>query len=140
MMEIFQKYKETILYLIFGVLTTLINIAAYAFCTRILGVNYYISNIIAWFVAVLFAYITNKFYVFESKSIEYKYVIKEMLSFMSCRVLSGVIELVLMFVMLNLLLINDFIVKVITNIVVININFILSKLIVFKNKKIEKIQ
>ncbi|MBP1856068.1 GtrA family protein [Metaclostridioides mangenotii] len=140
MMEIFQKYKETILYLIFGVLTTLINIATYAFCTRILGVNYYISNIIAWFVAVLFAYITNKFYVFESKSIEYKYVIKEMLSFMSCRVLSGVIELVLMFVMLNLLLINDFIVKVITNIVVIIINFILSKLIVFKNKKIEKIQ
>jgi putative flippase GtrA len=140
MMEIFQKYKETILYLIFGVLTTLINIATYALCTRILGVNYYISNIIAWFVAVLFAYITNKFYVFESKSIEYKYVIKEMLSFMSCRVLSGVIELVLMFVMLNLLLINDFIVKVITNIVVIIINFILSKLIVFKNKKIEKIQ
>ncbi len=139
-MEIFQKYKETILYLIFGVLTTLINIATYAFCTRILDVNYYISNIIAWFVAVLFAYITNKFYVFESKSIEYKYVIKEMLSFMSCRVLSGVIELVLMFVMLNLLLINDFIVKVITNIVVIIINFILSKLIVFKNKKIEKIQ
>ncbi|WP_278246744.1 GtrA family protein [Metaclostridioides mangenotii] len=63
-----------------------------------------------------------------------------MLSFMSCRVLLGVIELVLMFVMLNLLLINDFIVKVITNIVVIIINFILSKLIVFKNKKIEKIQ
>jgi putative flippase GtrA len=109
------------------------------FCTRILGVNYYISNIIAWFVTVLFAYITNKFYVFESKSTEYKYVIKEMLSFMSCRVLSGVIELVLMFV-LNLLLITDFIVKVITNIVVIIINFILSKLIVFKNKKIEKIQ
>ncbi|WP_242840885.1 GtrA family protein [Metaclostridioides mangenotii] len=46
-------------------LTTLIDIATYAFCTRILGVNYYISNIIAWFVAVLFAYITNKFYVFE---------------------------------------------------------------------------
>jgi putative flippase GtrA len=62
-----------------------------------------------------------------------------MLSFMSCRVLSGVIELVLMFV-LNLLLITDFIVKVITNIVVIIINFILSKLIVFKNKKIEKIR
>jgi len=139
MMEIFQKYKETILYLIFGVLTTLINIVTYAFCTRILGVNYYISNIIAWFVAVLFAYITNKLYVFESKSIEYKYVIKELLSFMSCRVLSGVIELILMFVMLNLLLINDFIVKIITNIVVVILNFIFSKLIVFKNEKIEKI-
>lgn len=139
-MEMFQKYKETVLYLVFGVLSTLINIGTYAFCTRVLGINYYISNIIAWLVAVIFAYITNKFYVFESKSIEYKYVIKEMLSFMSCRVLSGVIELVLMFVMLNLLLINDFIVKVITNIVVIIINFILSKLIVFKNKKIEKIQ
>jgi putative flippase GtrA len=138
-MEMFQKYKETILYLVFGVLSTLINIGTYAFCTRVLGINYYISNIIAWLVAVIFAYITNKFYVFESKSIEYKYVIKELLSFMSCRVLSGVIELILMFVMLNLLLINDFIVKIITNIVVVILNFIFSKLIVFKNEKIEKI-
>ncbi|WP_027703151.1 GtrA family protein [Metaclostridioides mangenotii] len=138
-MEMFQKYRETILYLVFGVLSTLINIGTYAFCTRVLGINYYISNIIAWLVAVIFAYITNKFYVFESKSIEYKYVIKELLSFMSCRVLSGVIELILMFVMLNLLLINDFIVKIITNIVVVILNFIFSKLIVFKNEKIEKI-
>jgi putative flippase GtrA len=138
-MEMFQKYKETILYLVFGVLSTLINIGTYAFCTRVLGINYYISNIIAWLVAVIFAYITNKFYVFESKSIEYKYVIKELLSFMSCRVLSGVIELILMFIMLNLLLINDFIVKIITNIVVVILNFIFSKLIVFKNEKIEKI-
>ncbi|WP_242825897.1 GtrA family protein [Metaclostridioides mangenotii] len=107
--------------------------------TSVLGINYYISNIIAWLVAVIFAYITNKFYVFESKSIEYKYVIKELLSFMSCRVLSGVIELILMFVMQNLLLINDFIVKIITNIVVVILNFIFSKLIVFKNEKIEKI-
>ncbi len=135
----FQKYKEIILYLVFGVLLTLINIGTHAFCTRVLGINYFNSNIIAWLVAVIFAYITNKFYVFESKSIEYKYVIKELLSFMSCRVLSGVIELILMFVMLNLLLINDFIVKIITNIVVVILNFIFSKLIVFKNEKIEKI-
>ena len=133
-MTLFAKYKQTILYLIFGVLSTIVNILTYAFCTRNLNIEFLISNWIAWIVAVLFAYITNKFFVFESKKINIKFLIKELSSFVSCRLLSGIIEIILMYTMISLMSLNDFIVKIITNVVVVILNFIFSKLIIFKNK------
>ena len=133
-MTLFAKYKQTILYLIFGVLSTIVNILTYAFCTRNLNIEFLISNWIAWIVAVLFAYITNKFFVFESKETNIKFLIKELSSFVSCRLLSGIIEMILMYTMISLMSLNDFIVKIITNVVVVILNFILSKLIIFKNK------
>ena len=133
-MTLFAKYKQTILYLIFGVLSTIVNILTYAFCTRNLNIEFLISNWIAWIVAVLFAYITNKFFVFESKEINIKFLIKELSSFVSCRLLSGIIEMILMYIMISLMSLNDFIVKIITNVVVVILNFIFSKLIIFKNK------
>ena len=135
MIKLIKKYKETISYLIFGILSTIVNIATYVFFSRIIKINFMISNIIAWFVAVIFAYITNKFFVFESKDINIKFILKEITSFMSLRILSGLTELILMYIMINIMLINDFIVKIITNIVVVILNFIFSKLIIFKNKK-----
>ena len=133
-MALFAKYKQTILYLIFGVLSTIVNILTYVFCTRNLNIEFLISNWIAWIVAVLFAYITNKFFVFESKKINIKFLIKELSSFVSCRLLSGIIEMILMYTMISLMSLNDFIVKIITNVVVVILNFIFSKLIIFKNK------
>ena len=133
-MTLFAKYKQTILYLIFGVLSTIVNILTYAFCTRNLNIEFLISNWIAWIVAVLFAYITNKFFVFESKKINIKFLIKELSSFVSCRLLSGIIEMILMYTMISLMSLNDFIVKIITNVVVVILNFIFSKVIIFKNK------
>ena len=133
-MTLFAKYKQTILYLIFGVLSTIVNILTYAFFTRNLNIEFLISNWIAWIVAVLFAYITNKFFVFESKKINIKFLIKELSSFVSCRLLSGIIEMILMYTMISLMSLNDFIVKIITNVVVVILNFIFSKLIIFKNK------
>ena len=133
-MALFAKYKQTILYLIFGVLSTIVNILTYTFCTRNLNIEFLISNWIAWIVAVLFAYITNKFFVFESKEINIKFLIKELSSFVSCRLLSGIIEMILMYTMISLMSLNDFIVKIITNVVVVILNFIFSKLIIFKNK------
>ena len=135
MIKLTKKYKETISYLIFGILSTIVNIATYVFFSRIIKINFMVSNIIAWFVAVIFAYITNKFFVFESKDINIKFILKEITSFMSLRILSGLTELILMYIMINIMLINDFIVKIITNIVVVILNFIFSKLIIFKNKK-----
>lgn len=135
MIKLTKKYKETISYLIFGILSTIVNIATYVFFSRIIKINFMVSNIIAWFVAVIFAYITNKFFVFESKNINIKFILKEITSFMSLRILSGLTELILMYIMINIMLINDFIVKIITNIVVVILNFIFSKLIIFKNKK-----
>lgn len=134
-MSYLKKYRETILYLFFGVLTTIVNIVTYLFFTRALGVDLLISNAIAWILAVLFAYVTNKFFVFESKNIKAKFLLKEFTSFVSCRIFSGVTEMGLMYVMINIMSINDFIVKLFTNVVVVVLNFIFSKLIIFKNKK-----
>lgn len=133
-MTLFAKYKQTILYLIFGVLSTIVNILTYIFCTRNLNIEFLISNWIAWIIAVLFAYITNKFFVFESKKTNIKFLIKELSSFVSCRLLSGIIEMILMYIIISLMSLNDFIVKIITNVVVVILNFIFSKLIIFKNK------
>ncbi|MEE0248951.1 GtrA family protein [Peptacetobacter hiranonis] len=133
-MERLRKYKEGILYLFFGVLSTIVNLGTYFIATRVFGINYLVSNVIAWFFAVIFAYVTNKFFVFEVKNVEIKFLIKEFLSFINCRIVSGVTEIVLIYLMVEILCINDFIVKIITNIVVVVLNFIFSKLIIFKKK------
>ncbi|ENY8989152.1 TPA: GtrA family protein [Clostridioides difficile] len=132
---ILKKHKETILYLFFGVFTTLVNIVSYLFFTRVILFNFMVANALAWILAVLFAYVTNKFFVFESKRIEIRFVFKEFLSFVSFRLLSGVVEMLIMYVMIDLLFVNDVIVKVFTNIIVIVLNYLFSKMIIFKNKK-----
>ncbi|HBF5908122.1 GtrA family protein [Clostridioides difficile] len=129
---IFKKHKETILYLFFGAFTTLVNIVSYLFFTRVILFNFMVANALAWILAVLFAYVTNKFFVFESKRIEIKFLFKEFLSFVSFRLLSGVVEMLIMYVMIDLLFVNDVIVKIFTNIVVIVLNYLFSKMIIFK--------
>jgi len=133
MKELFMKYKEAILYLVFGVLTTLINIVVYALSTRLLEIDVYTSNVIAWVLSVLFAYITNRKYVFNSKANELNTKIKELLSFYSCRLLTFGIDMLLMFILIDLISINDMISKIIVNIIIIILNYILSKFLVFKN-------
>ena len=117
-----KKHKESILYLIFGGLTFLVNMITYVLFTRVVKADVLVSNCIAWIVAVLFAYITNKFFVFESKETDFKYILKEFSAFVGCRLFSGVVELGIIFV------------KIVTNIVVIVLNFIFSKLIIFKKE------
>lgn len=133
-MDILKKYRESIMYLVFGGLTVGVNIATYIGLTRIIELNYMVANIIAWIVAVIFAYITNKFFVFESNNTEIKFLIKEFTSFVSCRLLSGVMEMILMYVMIDMMGINDFITKIFTNILVIVLNYVLSKVIIFKKQ------
>ncbi|MDB8802100.1 GtrA family protein [Romboutsia sp. 1001216sp1] len=133
-MDILKKYRESIMYLVFGGLTVGVNIATYIGLTRIIELNYMVANIIAWIVAVIFAYITNKFFVFESNNTELEFLIKEFTSFVSCRLLSGVMEMILMYVMIDMMGINDFITKIFTNILVIVLNYVLSKVIIFKKK------
>lgn len=132
---ILKKHRETILYLFFGAFTTLVNIVSYLFFTRVILFNFMVANALAWILAVLFAYVTNKFFVFESKRIEIRFVFKEFLSFVNFRLLSGVVEMLIMYVMIDLIFVNDIIVKVFTNIVVIVLNYFFSKMIIFKNKK-----
>lgn len=134
MIDILKKYKEAILYIIFGGLTFVTNLLVYMICTRIFKFDIYLSNFIAWTVSVLFAYVTNKFFVFESNSISFKYIIKELCSFMGCRVLTGVMEMIIIFLMLTIAGMNDLFVKIVANVVVIISNYIFSKLIIFTKK------
>ncbi len=83
--------------------------------------------------AVFFAYITNKFWVFGSKEIKFNYVLKEISSFVGCRLFSGGIEMLIMFIMISVLNINDFVVKIVTNVIVVILNYIFSKLVIFRN-------
>ncbi|MBE6153711.1 MAG: GtrA family protein [Firmicutes bacterium] len=119
------------MYGIFGVLTTLVNIFVYFILVRVFNFHYLISTIISWIISVLFAYFTNKKYVFESKGNNY---LKEIFAFIGFRILSGIIEIVLMYLFVDTLTFDDLISKVITNIVVVLLNYIFSKLFVFKNK------
>lgn len=132
-MEIYKKYEEKINYLIFGVLTTFVNLIVYALCTKLFSINYMISNIIAWILSVLFAYITNKKYVFKSKCDSNKKVIYEIFQFFKYRILSFIIcDMLLLCLFVELLNMNDMIAKVIIQVVVIVLNYLFSKLFVFK--------
>ena len=121
--------KELLSYVIFGVLTTIINFVVYLFFTRICGVNYIVSNIIAWFLSVLFAYVTNRIWVFESSNSN---IIKEGGVFFGGRLFSGILGTGLMILFIDILTIGDLISKVIVQVVVIIFNYAYSKWIVFK--------
>ena len=127
----YNKYSEILLYLFFGGLTTLINIVSF-FVLRLLDVNIYVSNIMAWVLAVLFAFITNKFFVFNSKGKSKKENVRELVSFFGFRVLSLGIDMGVMYVLINLLSSGELLAKVIANIVVIITNYIFSKVFIFK--------
>lgn len=130
--DLYLKYKEVINYLFFGGCTTLVSILTFYIFNKILGLNEHIANVISWILAVLFAFITNKKYVFESKVKDTKGLLKEIISFFGARLLTLGIEEVILFVGSNLLHIDPLIVKVIGQVVVIVSNYFLSKLFVFK--------
>ena len=124
--------KEIILDVIFGVLTTIVNLIAYYLFSNIININYLISNAIAWIISVVFAYITNKFFVFNSSYINKDVIIEEFIKFMNCRLISGLSEVVLLFLFVDLLLMNDIVAKLIIGVLVALINFIFSKVFIFK--------
>lgn len=132
--DLWKKYKELVLYLFFGVGTTVINIMAYYVCAHPLRINTVVSTCVAWILSVLFAYVTNKIWVFESKSTDVGVIIKEIVSFFSCRLLTGFLDVALMFVFVDVLSFNDMWMKIISNVIVIVLNYVASKLLIFKKK------
>ncbi len=120
--------KELFWYVVFGTLTTIVNIVVY-FALEFIGVNYIISNIIAWFLSVLFAYVTNRIWVFESKSPD---IMKEMVLFFSGRIFSGVLDTALLYLFVDILTLGNTFSKIAVEIIITILNYLLSKLIVFK--------
>jgi putative flippase GtrA len=117
----------------FGGCTTIVNIFTYYISTRSFEINIMPSTLIAWCFAVLFAYITNRKLVFRSENISIKAITIELSSFVSCRLITGVIDFGIMYFFVDLLKINDLIIKIISNIIVILGNYIASRLLIFKN-------
>lgn len=128
------KYKDIVLYLFFGVCTTLVNVIAYWICAHPLDINTMTSTIIAWVLAVLFAYITNRNWVFQSEAHTSKDILKEIISFFGCRFATGIVDWVCMFIFVQLFCLNDIFVKVATNVLVVVLNYVASKIIIFRKK------
>ena len=127
-----SKYRDIIVYLVFGVLTTVVNYIVYLPCYNVLGLSGSASNAIAWVGAVAFAYLTNKPFVFRSHDWSAKTVIPELTKFVGCRVGSGVLETAIIFLTVDLLGWNGNVMKLLTSVLVVVLNYIGSKLLVFK--------
>lgn len=150
MKKLFVKYKEIIMYLIFGVATTVVSWLSYALFTKIIptfscfGIsveNTTTANVLSWVCAVLFAYITNKIWVFDSKSWRPSVAIKELGLFTASRLITGVIEwfglplLISMGIDQTIFNIEGMLAKVLISVIVVILNYVFSKLFIFKNKK-----
>ena len=130
--QLVEKYWDILSYLFFGVLTTVVNYVVYLPCYNTLGLSAVVSNGIAWVVAVAFAYLTNKPFVFKSNDWSAKTVIPELSKFVGCRVGSGLAESLILLVAVDLLGWNGNLWKLLTNVLVVILNYIGSKLLVFK--------
>ena len=129
-----HKYEDVISYLFFGVMTTLVNYIVYLPCLYLMRFSAALSNVIAWAAAVTFAYLTNKPFVFKSHDWSPKTVVPELAKFLGCRIGSGVLETLILMVTVDFLGWNGFLWKLITQILVIVLNYIGSKLLVFQKK------
>lgn len=134
LINLYKRYKEIILYLVFGVSSTILNIIAFWLCNDILKIDYKISNIVAWILAVIFAFITNKLIVFESKNKTKNETTREVIAFFVARVFSLGVDMAMMIFMIDYLKINSLVSKFIANVVVVIINYIFSKFFIFKKE------
>ena len=126
----FNKYYEVLSYLFFGGCTTLINILTF-YILRVLNVELFLSNAIAWLVGVVFAFVTNKLFVFESKG----NFVKESISFVIVRLVSLGFDMLSMYLLISVLNANELLSKIIANVIVIILNYVFSKLFVFKKQR-----
>lgn len=128
------KYKSFIMYAVFGVLTTVINMASYYVLYNTLSWSNLASTALAWLIAVIFAFITNKKWVFDSQSMEAKVLLYVLFSFFLCRIATGAFDMVVMYVAVDVMHANEMFWKLTANVLVILLNFVASKLIIFKKK------
>lgn len=133
--KIWNRYRDILLYLIFGGLTTVVNYAVYLPCYNLLGWSGAVSNVIAWVAAVVFAFVTNKPFVFQSHDWSPGVLMPELTKFVGCRVGSGILETAIIFVAVDWLHGNGNIWKLVTAVFVIVFNYIGSKFLVFKSEK-----
>ena len=135
--NLYKKYNEIINYIIVGGLTTVVSLCTYYFCVCIfldpsVAIELQISNIISWIFSVTFAYFSNRKFVFKSKE---KNKLKEGLKFYLSRISTLFIDMMTMFLLVTVFSVNDKISKIIVQFVVLILNYIFSKLFVFRGRK-----
>lgn len=135
--ELYHKYKEIINYLIFGVLTTIVSLCVYYGLTFTIlnpdnAINLQIANVISWIAGVIFAYITNRKFVFYSKN---ENLFKEVSSFVGARIITLFMDMLIMFVGVTIMKRNDRIVKLIAQLIVVITNYLFSKIFIFREVK-----
>lgn len=136
--QLIQKYKELVMYFIFGVATTLVNWVAYSLLVRTDVISMTVSNAIAWFVAVVFAFVTNKIFVFESRTWKPVEVWKEVVKFFGARMATGILEIVglpflyYLGVKQSLFGVEGFVAKIFVSVIVMILNYVFSKIFVFR--------
>ena len=133
--DIYRKYEEGINYLIFGFLAFVLNYVLYYVFSGVLSIHHLVSTVLSWALTVVFAYWTNRTFVFKSKNKDVKSLWEEFLSFIGARVATEFLELGLMYLMVDCADLNEYISKFICQVLVIVANYFLSKLWIFKEKK-----
>lgn len=127
-----MRYKELILYIFFGGLTTFISLVVYTFSYVALGLHEQIANVLSWLLAVLFAYVTNRIWVFEKNGVGF---IKQMLLFYEGRVLTLFIESGILFVCVGIFQMDAILIKWLNQVLILVLNFVISKFLIFKRGK-----
>lgn len=133
--NLIEKYRDVVIYLFFGVLTTAVDYVVSFVCHYGLGISETVSTVIAWAAAVIFAYLTNKSWVFHSHDWSVKTVLPEFAKFTGSRVFSGVLVTVCIAVTVEMLGWNFVVMKIATSVLNIVLNYIASKLLVFKKQR-----
>ena len=128
----YMEHQEGMRYLVFGALTTAVNILVYSILYYIVNISNATSNVLAWIAGVTFAYVTNKIYVFHAKTTTKLELLKEVTSFVGCRLLTLLIDEGIMIVTVDKWGWNGLFMKIIANIIVILLNFLFSKILIFK--------
>lgn len=127
----YKEHKELLLYLLFGGLTFVVSIISYIFFDVVLSMNELIANVLSWILAVSFAYVTNKIWVFDAPTHTMDESLKQMISFFSGRVATLVIEELILLVFVTWLVFPSVPVKVVAQVIVILLNYVISKKLVF---------
>ena len=133
----YKKYKEILLYLFFGALTTVVSIGSFAVLQVGLGMNVLVANVISWILAVTFAFITNRIWVFDAKTEGAGQFLVQMAKFFGGRVFTLIDEEAILFVFITKLGMNSVLIKVIAQVVIVILNYLISKLLVFRKRETE---
>ena len=132
---IYYKYREMWLYALFGLGTVLINLFVYSLFTETIDLGVLVANAIAWIFATLFAFYTNRRWVFRSEAKGAKEIGREFAAFFGARVGTGLLDMLLMYLCVDLLGWNDMVMKLASNVIVVILNYVLSKFFIFKKKE-----